>query len=205
MWFFRSFFFRGILICVVAFVIGLWISPIRAEVRELPVKADRCAIFFALTGKAEPGCVPSSPTDLGRDRRLPDQAEFSRDAAPLRSIEEEQGYFVRFAFNSHALTTEYEAHLDRLSGVLNSPALTDSCFKLVGHADTSGSAAYNMRLSGQRASQVAAYLVAKGGVRTGRLTTEARGETVSLPGVPGAHPLNRRVEILARSQGQGGC
>ncbi|WP_243694373.1 OmpA family protein [Shimia isoporae] len=178
---------------------------VRADIRELPVEADRCAIFFALTGGVATGCKLPDVGAFGRTRRLPPASEFSKEAAPLRTMEEEQGYFVRFAFNSDTLTPEYSAHLDRLAGVLGNVALEASCFKLVGHTDTTGEAAYNLRLSERRASQVAAYLVAKGGVDPNRLRTEARGEKIGLPGVPGAHPLNRRVEILAKNRSSDGC
>ncbi len=205
MWFLSARFFRGVIVCAIVFVTSVFASGAFSEVRELSVDADRCAIFFALTGKVDAGCNPPDPDTLGIARRLPQGDGFSRDAAPLRSMEEEQGYFVRFALNSNELTPEYQTHLDRLSQVLNNPVLAASCIMLVGHTDTTGTPEYNLRLSDQRSAQVAAYLVAKGGLKAARLRTEGRGESRGLAGVPGAHPLNRRVEILARSETEGGC
>lgn len=172
---------------------------------ELRLDADRCAIEYALTGRRGGGCPALSPAAFGVARSLPPNGGFSRAAAGLRSLEEERGYFVRFAFNSDSLTPEYAAHLDRLSAVLQSPALAESCLKLVGHADSVGPPAFNSRLSGDRAAQVATYLVAKGGVHPQRILTEARGESQLLPDIPGPHPRNRRVEILARSKPANGC
>ncbi|WP_270725963.1 OmpA family protein [Shimia sp. Alg240-R146] len=199
--------FAHLFLSAPAWIIAVLFSstPLSAEVRELPIAADRCAIFYALTGRVDAGCAMPDPLAQGPLRRLPNGSEFSKKAAPLRGIAEEQGYFVRFAFNSDSLTSEYTAHLDRLAQVLGSSALDGSCFKLVGHTDTVGGLSYNLALSERRASQVAAYLVAKGGVPLARLGTEARGEAVGLPGVPGAHPLNRRVEILAKRQTSDGC
>jgi OOP family OmpA-OmpF porin len=68
-----------------------------------------------------------------------------------------------------------------------------------GHADRSGSAEYNMRLSRRRADTVAAELVRRGVARS-IITIEAFGE--SKPLVPTAdgvrEPQNRRVEIILR-------
>jgi outer membrane protein OmpA-like peptidoglycan-associated protein len=67
---------------------------------------------------------------------------------------------------------------------------------VVGHADTSGSAAYNVRLSQRRAATVRDALVAQG-VGGGAITTEGRGETdlarATADGV--REPLNRRATI----------
>jgi OOP family OmpA-OmpF porin len=68
-----------------------------------------------------------------------------------------------------------------------------------GHADRSGSDAYNMRLSRRRADNVAAELVRRGVARN-IITIQAFGE--SRPLVPTAdgvrEPQNRRVEIILR-------
>jgi hypothetical protein len=68
-----------------------------------------------------------------------------------------------------------------------------------GHADRSGDAAYNMRLSQRRADAVAAELVRRGVARTA-ITTQAFGETRPLvPTADGVRePQNRRVEIIFR-------
>ena len=67
---------------------------------------------------------------------------------------------------------------------------------VVGHADTSGSAAYNVRLSQRRAATVRDALIAQG-VGGGAITTEGRGETdlarATADGV--REPLNRRATI----------
>jgi len=70
---------------------------------------------------------------------------------------------------------------------------------VVGHADRSGSDAYNQRLSQQRADAVA-DLLAAGGIPRSALAVSAKGE--SQPRVPTAdgvrEPQNRRVEIAVQ-------
>ena len=70
---------------------------------------------------------------------------------------------------------------------------------MAGHADRSGDAAYNQRLSQRRAEAVAAELV-RDGVARGNISVQAFGE--SRPLVPTAdnvrEPQNRRVEIVLR-------
>jgi outer membrane protein OmpA-like peptidoglycan-associated protein len=67
---------------------------------------------------------------------------------------------------------------------------------VVGHADTSGSAAYNVRLSERRARAVADAMVGLG-VNPGIITADWRGE--SQPAVATGdgvkEPLNRRATI----------
>ena len=71
--------------------------------------------------------------------------------------------------------------------------------EVAGHADRSGSAAYNQRLSQRRADAVAAELVNRG-ISRSDISVSAYGE--SRPLVPTAdgvrEPQNRRVEIVLR-------
>jgi outer membrane protein OmpA-like peptidoglycan-associated protein len=70
---------------------------------------------------------------------------------------------------------------------------------VVGHTDTSGSAAYNQRLSERRASVVRDALVARGMSAAG-IETAARGENelarATRDGV--REPLNRRTAVTIR-------
>lgn len=201
----------GARVAAVAIVFTFAQAPVRAApvvspggLAELPISADRCAISLALTGRHIPGCGGHPETDLGAARRLPPSG-FDVAAAPLDSAPAEQGYFIRFPFNSNALTPEYEAHLARLAAVLSSAQLQNSCVKLVGHTDSIGSDQFNMRLSKTRAQRVAAYLALEGGVAMERIQTASLGEKHLIKGLPGPHPLNRRVEILARHNTGKGC
>jgi OmpA-OmpF porin, OOP family len=69
--------------------------------------------------------------------------------------------------------------------------------QVTGHTDTSGSPAYNLRLSQQRAQNVAAAMV-QAGVPQNAMTVTGVGENdLKVPTPPGVRePQNRRVEIV---------
>ncbi|WP_207456536.1 OmpA family protein [Azospirillum sp. SYSU D00513] len=71
---------------------------------------------------------------------------------------------------------------------------------VIGHTDTSGSPAYNQRLSNRRAEAVKQALAARG-VPASNITTEGRGETQLLvqTGPNVREPSNRRAQILPRT------
>lgn len=70
---------------------------------------------------------------------------------------------------------------------------------VVGHTDTSGSAAYNQTLSEKRASDARAELV-RDGVSSSIITSMGRGETENIVdrGDGVKEPLNRRTEVLIK-------
>lgn len=72
-----------------------------------------------------------------------------------------------------------------------------SSVRVVGHTDTSGSAAYNMGLSQRRASDAQAELVRQG-VSSGMVFSEGKGETEPFvqTGNGVREQLNRRTEVL---------
>jgi outer membrane protein OmpA-like peptidoglycan-associated protein len=79
------------------------------------------------------------------------------------------------------------------------PTVNTTRIEVAGHADRSGSPAYNQRLSERRANNVAAELVRRGIARN-LIAISAYGETRPLvPTADGVRePQNRRVEIVLR-------
>ena len=102
---------------------------------------------------------------------------------------------IRFDFDSAHLRPEGAAVLDRLASALQTPDLKGSRFRIEGHTDAKGDAAYNLRLSQQRADEVRRFLVAHG-VSLPRLSAVGRGaQEPANPLLPlGAE--NRRVRIV---------
>ena len=107
---------------------------------------------------------------------------------------ESREFVVYFPFDQYVLTTEAQAVVQEAAQYAQSGAATS--ITVVGHADTSGSAAYNVRLSERRSKAVADALVASGVPQTA-LQVDWRGE--SQPAVPTPdgtkEPLNRRSTI----------
>ena len=81
---------------------------------------------------------------------------------------------VQFALNSADLTTEGKATLDEVADTLN--RLKFVAGTVVGHTDSSGTDAYNQKLSERRAQSVATYLEGKG-IAVGRLKASGAGES----------------------------
>jgi OOP family OmpA-OmpF porin len=82
-------------------------------------------------------------------------------------------YLVLFNWDRSNLTSDATAILDRVVQRVRS---TDENVQLVGHTDSSGSNAYNMKLSQTRAETVRRYLIAHG-VPANSISTRWVGET----------------------------
>ena len=106
-----------------------------------------------------------------------------------------------FAFDRYDLKPAGRARLDRLADDIGK-AERVSAIKIVGHTDSKGTEAYNMRLGQRRADTVASYAVSKG-VPAAKIATKSMGE--SQPVAPNTLPngkdnpegraLNRRVVV----------
>lgn len=107
-----------------------------------------------------------------------------------------RSFLVFFDFNRSDITDDARKVINQAADNAKKAGSTTR-INLTGHADRSGPAQYNMRLSQRRADAVKAELV-KLGVPAGDITTVAKGE--SDPLVPTAdgvrEPRNRRVEIV---------
>jgi OOP family OmpA-OmpF porin len=101
---------------------------------------------------------------------------------------------VYFPFDQYILTTEAQAVVSSAAAYATSGHATRVV--VVGHTDTSGSAAYNVRLSERRAKVVADSLVSQG-VAGSTLQVDWKGETdLAVPTPDGTkEPLNRRTTI----------
>jgi outer membrane protein OmpA-like peptidoglycan-associated protein len=105
---------------------------------------------------------------------------------------------VLFDYNSAALRSASRTALREMSDVFEKYSRTTIAVE--GHADSTGSAAYNQRLSERRASSVANYLDSMG-VDSYRLDTLGYGESrpQTSNSTASGRQRNRRVEIKIRA------
>jgi outer membrane protein OmpA-like peptidoglycan-associated protein len=105
---------------------------------------------------------------------------------------------VLFDFNSAALRSASRTSLREMADVFE--RYPDTTIVVEGHTDSTGSAAYNQRLSQRRAASVESYLQGLG-VRGSRIESIGYGESQprSSNGSASGRQLNRRVEIHVRA------
>ncbi|WP_158595924.1 OmpA family protein [Oleomonas cavernae] len=137
-------------------------------------------LMVGLTYNLGTGIVTAEPTPPAV---APPPAEVARN------------YIVFFDWNSTAITPEAQAIIQDAANAASS--LGVSRIELTGHADRSGSAAYNQGLSVRRANAVKKVLIGLG-VPAAGITTIGKGESAPLVPTPDGvrEPQNRRVEIV---------
>jgi outer membrane protein OmpA-like peptidoglycan-associated protein len=105
---------------------------------------------------------------------------------------------VLFDTNSYALRSESRTTLDELA--TNFRQYPDNTIVVEGHTDSTGTEAYNQKLSEQRASSVADYLIDRG-VAPSAITVYGYGELrpKDTNNTAEGRQMNRRVEIHIRA------
>ncbi len=105
---------------------------------------------------------------------------------------------VLFDYNSTALRSVSRDALEEMADVFD--RYPDTTIVVAGHADSTGSASYNQRLSERRADSVSGYLENLG-VRSSRIDAVGYGESQprASNNTASGRQLNRRVEIHVRA------
>ncbi len=140
---------------------------------------DKCAGTPAGTKVDGSGCPLPAPTVINN--------------TPVAPVDNRTGFEpIQFEFNSSVLKTESYPILDKLSSVLreNGGKVTSK-----GYASSEGTAAYNLKLSKDRANSVKTYLV-NSGVNASQVTVKGYGEAnpVASNDTEEGRIQNRRVE-----------
>lgn len=106
-------------------------------------------------------------------------------------------YLVFFDFDKYDINTGAAAVLDSVAQEVRNRQLNG--INVVGHADKSGTNAYNMRLATRRSNAIKDALIARG-ITGDMISTESRGEENPLVETPDGvrEPANRRGEISFR-------
>ena len=109
---------------------------------------------------------------------------------------------ITFATDQSTVRPQFYRTLNAVATVLN--GFPETQVIVTGHTDSTGSAAYNQRLSERRAMSVVQYLTAQG-VNPARLEGRGMGETAPIVSnrTASGRAQNRRVEIRIHAQGRG--
>lgn len=101
---------------------------------------------------------------------------------------------ITFGFDSYALRAESHSVLNRVADTLNE--YNQTIIEVAGHTDSVGAAAYNQRLSEQRAQSVATYLGSRG-ISSQRMIVTGAGQNypIASNATDEGRARNRRVEI----------
>jgi outer membrane protein OmpA-like peptidoglycan-associated protein len=101
---------------------------------------------------------------------------------------------IGFDFGSSRVLERDREKVERLAQALNAEGLREVRYEVVGHTDSTGSMAVNMKLSEQRAQAVLDQL-AELGVQRARLSAMGKGPAELLNKQDPAAAENRRVEV----------
>ena len=103
---------------------------------------------------------------------------------------------IQFALNSSIIRPESYATLGSIADAMHHPILWNYKFVVVGNTDATGTRAYNLKLSQERADAIVQALVVLYRVSPDRLRALGLGqEALQVPGKPD-DPINRRVQIF---------
>lgn len=147
--------------------------------------------FIALLCITLAGCLSFGPLKYRQVKLLKKEGFVLTDEGWTLGLPER----LLFDFNNAELKQSHEAELVRLANQLNKYDLNK--LKIVGHTDDVGDAAYNQKLSEERAQSVANLFLARG-FKQENIYVIGRGSTQ--PYVPNTtnenRAINRRVAIV---------
>jgi len=148
---------------------------------------DKCPTVYAKTPDGCPLPVVVAPTPEPAPAPAPAPA-----AAPLMTLGD-----VNFAFNKATLTPAADEKIDK--AVAHIKQMDGEKYELKGYTDSTGSDAYNLKLSQKRADAVRNEMI-KRGVPADRITATGYGEAnpVGDNATKAGRAQNRRVELFGR-------
>ncbi|PCH99513.1 MAG: cell envelope biogenesis protein OmpA [Alphaproteobacteria bacterium] len=154
------------------------------EAAAVPCKADFLAIM--------PEIEAALPAQVVAPEAFPEPVSMIDGNEPLNVAE--AMYLVFFDFDSKRISNGGLNVLDTVVQEVQSRNL--QTIRVVGHTDTSGSAAYNARLANTRANKIKSELISRG-ISASSIITEGRGENELLVQTTDAtrEPANRRGVI----------
>ena len=120
-------------------------------------------------------------------------------AAPVEYFvlpeEQQVNMRVNFAFDSAAIAASEEPKLRQICTVIDEAEVAR--FRIIGHTDATGDAAYNQRLSVRRAEEVRRFFIDDCGIEASRLEAIGVGKQFPANAADPYAAENRRVEFQA--------
>ncbi len=145
------------------------------------------AVFFADANTAPQAPVTMAPDEI--QRRFGPALE----ARPIPPV----AFILYFQANSTELVEASRAQIPQIVAAVKQRESVD--LSVVGHCDTTGNDAYNLRLSRERAEKVAKLLIAQGvDPQTMEITSHGKRRLLVPTGDNVSEPRNRRVEVTVR-------
>lgn len=144
------------------------------------------------------GSGPSSPTSQGAATFGGQTASTAPppDASGGQTAGKKLGFNLRFRNASAEILDGHLPYLDKVGALLTKNDRIQ--MTITGHADATGDAQYNLRLSERRALSIRNYLIQAWQVDARQLNAQGYGESQPLPGLSPYDPKNRRVEFVRR-------
>ena len=141
--------------------------------------------------------VPNAATEGAADATPTETATIAAAAEAYEPVERQSQINVQisFDFDSAALRPDQRPKLTNMCNAMQQ--LTGTVFQIIGHTDSSGSSAYNERLSLLRAQEVRRHLVSDCGLDENMLKAIGMGETAPFDDDDPRADINRRVEFQA--------
>jgi outer membrane protein OmpA-like peptidoglycan-associated protein len=151
--------------------------------------ADAVDACPAVAGSQADGCPPPPPVVAEEPVKPAPQVELKNDHLELRGA-------VYFDTSKAVLQARSFALLNEVAAVLKAHPDVKKV-SIEGHTDAQGDAAFNQRLSLERAKAVKTYLE-QHGVEAGRLQTKGFGQSkpIAPHNTPEGREKNRRVEFI---------
>ena len=167
-----------------------WIE--QQEENFQPDDINRCKREFLSALEQLEGAMPAAPPAAPAAPAVAENAFNVDPNAPMQA--ENAMYLVFFDFDQSTLGPGAQSVLDAVAAEVSKRSLNS--LTVVGHADRSGSEAYNQKLAQRRANAVRDALVQRG-ISASIIKAESRGENEPLVETPDnvREPANRRAQI----------
>lgn len=179
-----------------AALLGLGLAQMAAAQSTTEMSAEEMSDAF---NKQKTRGLVIVPSGQAQDTEAATENTATVAAAPAEyqevAKEDQVNLQIRFDFDSAALREDQKPKLTELCNAMKSVDV--KLFQIIGHTDSSGSAAYNQNLSLLRAKEVKRYLVGDCGIPDDHLEAVGMGESAPFNSADPRADENRRVEFQA--------